>query len=1182
MGRTFDYDVFLSHNTKDKPRVRRLAERLKSAGVRVWFDDWIIKPGDDVYLAIEHGLEAARVQVLCLSPAALGSDWVGLERSTVLFRDPSNAGRRFIPLLLTDCELPDTLRRYKYVDFRNDTDHAFQELLSACRIDFVVKPASANRAANRAAPRNGQELRTSKSRNNPEPVHKSPPGLRLRHCLRGHDEFINRLSWAPDGVRFASSAHDGLIRIWSSDTGQLIRTLRTAKRDIDKPHWSILWSEGAYRIAWTPAWSPDGSMIACGYGDGAVRLWSAATGDLLQTLKGHANKVNNVAWSPDGRLLASSADDALVKLWDTAQWICVATLSGHRSGVNNVAWHPEGQILASGSLDGTITLWDRATHTRLRTLSGHQDIVITITWSPDGRTLASSSGDETIRLWNPSTGLATRILEGHHGAVSCVAYSADGKIFASKGIRPDSTVRFWSVGSWETVAILEEKAGEMWFAGIAFHPTQMLFASLDSADTAIRIWEVDSNTLLGISPPLQSVQYSSAKIVLIGESAVGKTTLAHRLIDDRYILTDSTHGMNVWRLELPLPESPSLERDVLLWDLAGQDDYRLIHQLFLADAALALLLINPHKDDPFADAADWLKALSAVIAVKGAKHDIPKLLISTRLDVGGIKVSQEKVDRFLKEHAFQGYLTTSAKRGDNCSDNENGNQPSALKQLIAKHIPWNDLPRTSTPRLLAAIKNTIVAMRDESDIRLMRFSELAQRLEQALPEEEFGDADVRTAVTLMANHGLVRTLKFGDLVLLRPDLLNGYSAAIIRAARMHQDEIGCVTEEAIYRGDFDFTGVERLNHRPDEELLLRALVQTLLDHSLCIRESEGGEWLLIFPSQYRRDREIPEHPEVFVSYTFTGELQTIYTTLIVRLWYSQIFGQKELWKNAAEFWTSKGNRAGLVFEKARDGIGKLSLFFDMAVSDELKVVFVEFVHRHLSKYGRDLLRERRYVCECGEPVTNLAAVIKRQRSGIAFITCQVCDRPVAFMDHIEQRLGTDRVAQKVVAIEETERRARDAQSEEQGLIGHMMTICADANQIFRPVTMFDHGIDGEVEFKDDAGRASGRKIYVQLKSGASYLRKRKRDGKDILDLRSARHLKYWISQPVDVYLVVRNRAGGIGPETIRWMNVTRYLKSRSNKRSRQIEFDGQKLDASAVWNIRDEFFPPPELRRASG
>src|SRR5205807_7011658 len=107
MGDIFQYDVFLSHNLLDKPRVRRLAERLRASNLHVWFDEWIINPGDDIYLAVERGLEASRVQVLCLSPAALGSDWVDLERSTVLFRDPSNAGRRFIPLLLSDCHLPD-------------------------------------------------------------------------------------------------------------------------------------------------------------------------------------------------------------------------------------------------------------------------------------------------------------------------------------------------------------------------------------------------------------------------------------------------------------------------------------------------------------------------------------------------------------------------------------------------------------------------------------------------------------------------------------------------------------------------------------------------------------------------------------------------------------------------------------------------------------------------------------------------------------------------------------------------------------------------------------------------------------------------------------------------------------------------------------------------------------------
>jgi len=57
----FQYDVFLSHNAKDKPRVRRLAERLRSAGLRVWFDEWVIQPGDGPSPVGREGVAKGRV-----------------------------------------------------------------------------------------------------------------------------------------------------------------------------------------------------------------------------------------------------------------------------------------------------------------------------------------------------------------------------------------------------------------------------------------------------------------------------------------------------------------------------------------------------------------------------------------------------------------------------------------------------------------------------------------------------------------------------------------------------------------------------------------------------------------------------------------------------------------------------------------------------------------------------------------------------------------------------------------------------------------------------------------------------------------------------------------------------------------------------------------------------------------
>ena len=72
-----------------------------------------------------------------------------------------------------------------------------------------------------------------------------------------------------------------------------------------------------------------------------------------------------------------------------------------------------------------------------------------------------------------------------------------------------------------------------------------------------------------------------------------------------------------------------------------------------------------------------------------------------------------------------------------------------------------------------------------------------------------------------------------------------------------------------------------------------------------------------------------------------------------------------------------------------------------------------------------------------------------------FITCQHCDEKVPLIDFIEQRLKSDPVARKIFAMDQTATQELDAQALEQILIGHMLAITGEANQIFRPVTLFD-------------------------------------------------------------------------------------------------------------------------------
>jgi len=121
MPDVFVYVVFLSHSAKDKAVVRPLAERLRKDWLKVWFDEWVLKPGDSIEknqsktAKIEEGLERSRVLVLCMSAQAFGSDWAQLESGTFRFRDPLNKARWFLPLRLDDAPIKGSLAQFQAI-----------------------------------------------------------------------------------------------------------------------------------------------------------------------------------------------------------------------------------------------------------------------------------------------------------------------------------------------------------------------------------------------------------------------------------------------------------------------------------------------------------------------------------------------------------------------------------------------------------------------------------------------------------------------------------------------------------------------------------------------------------------------------------------------------------------------------------------------------------------------------------------------------------------------------------------------------------------------------------------------------------------------------------------------------------------------------------------------------------
>ncbi len=205
--------------------------------------------------------------------------------------------------------------------------------------------------------------------------------------------------------------------------------------------------------------------------------------------------------------------------------------------------------------------------------------------------------------------------------------------------------------------------------------------------------------------------------------------------------------------------------------------------------------------------------------------------------------------------------------------------------------------------LFKCLKDEIIRLKDEGRV-LMRFNELREMLAlrmsgrtstraRASEGSRFTDAELEAVIRLLKGPGVVWELEFGSWVLLQPERINAYAQAVIATIREDPFDLGCILEERVLKGDLTYhSPTERLP--PDEEqFVLLAMHQILVERGLCYRHmTDTGQILLIFPSYYRRERpEMETAPAVQVSYEFNGFLDEIYATLVVKLHHTKEFNR---------------------------------------------------------------------------------------------------------------------------------------------------------------------------------------------------------------------------------------------------------------------------------------------------
>ncbi|XP_007910610.2 transcription initiation factor TFIID subunit 5 [Callorhinchus milii] len=272
----------------------------------------------------------------------------------------------------------------------------------------------------------------------------------------------------------------------------------------------------AYQGLTAVDFTDDSSLIAGGFADSTVRVWSVTpkklrsvkgatdlslidkeSEDVLERimdertaceckmLLGHGGPVYGTSFSPDRNYLLSSSEDGTVRLWSLQTFTCLVGYKGHNYPVWDTHFSPYGYYFVSGGHDRVARLWVTDHYQPLRIFSGHLSDVTCTRFHPNSNYVATGSADRTVRLWDVLNGNCVRILTGHKGPLHSLAFSPNGRYLASGGT--DGRVLLWDIGHGLLVGELKGHTDTVY--SLKFSRDGEILAS-GSMDHTVRLWDM--------------------------------------------------------------------------------------------------------------------------------------------------------------------------------------------------------------------------------------------------------------------------------------------------------------------------------------------------------------------------------------------------------------------------------------------------------------------------------------------------------------------------------------------------------------------------------------------------------------------------------------------------------------------------------------------------------------------
>ena len=596
--------------------------------------------------------------------------------------------------------------------------------------------------------------------------------------------------------------------------------------------------------------------------------------------------------------------------------------------------------MANGSMDGKVRLWDVTTEVLVQVFEGHTNPIASLVFAPGGEFLYSLAQDRTVRLW--------RLIDGASAVVARIS------------------------APWHYAPL-----------ALAFVPDKNYAPEFGDA---IRVEEIRIDPKTALRNAVPNVCLSSAKVVLLGDSGVGKSTLVRRIQTGQYQPQDSTHGMELLTFapELldPAAAAPVGERrEVVLWDLGGQEEYRLVHQLFMHDTQLALLLCDPTRGkDQYSTVLEW----NALLAKQ--RGDIPttKLLVGSKVDDPAALLDQAAIDATLKACQARRFIATSAKEGHGIDE---------LKQTLADAIDWDEIARISRPALFQHIRDRIEAAREQGVVSLL-LTELREQVRAAAPEE-YDEAALSLVVDQLSRQGVIvdtRHVNGERELVLRLSEIERYAGSLILMAKQAYLQTGmgvpAIEESALQNAGLVFPRIAAKDRLPlaQERVVLECVVRLLIARGICI----AHQGLLVFPSLYPQGecQPIDSTDSVLLYYDFTRPSDELYAQLAARAAITCRFGRVRLSAGRAEFGQREaGGLCGVQYQARGQGRGHIDIYFCPETPGDIRRLFRAFVEDFLKEHGVDVREVIELRCqECGRLIAE-NDVREFIESGETTITC---------------------------------------------------------------------------------------------------------------------------------------------------------------------------------------------------